>query len=144
MLFLSPTCSVSVALLLCVSVSFSFYVYLFVHCTSSPVPCPFLCLLAPFSPTTHRLSRATVDCSASHSSNSGTREKKDVLPSSSNYKNPEMRPFYLSLQSQGQGTVPQWHLGAKLEGNSNSLNEGRSSSRQKITNCAIQEMRLSI
>lgn len=61
----------------------------------------------------------------------GDQRKKDTLPFNFSYKNPEKeeRPFYFSLHSQGQGTVPHCNLWVKLE-NRNSLKEAISFSGQ--------------
>lgn len=125
-LFLCSTCSTSIALLLCIP--FSFYVCLFCSLYFLPIPLPFS---LPFGFVFSHHRKAFPCCSRLLSITFfqfRNQRKKDTLPSSSNYKNPETKPFYLSLhRGPGQGTVPQCSLGVKLEGNSNSLKEGRSS-----------------
>lgn len=106
-LFLLLCCSVSSYVCLSCSVYFQF-------------PCLFLCLLVTFSPMLLCITFFWFR----------NQRKKDTLPSSSNYKNPDKRSFCLSLHSQGLGTVPHCNLWVKLEENSSSLKEGRSSSVQ--------------
>lgn len=57
------------------------------------------------------------------------QRRKDTLPSSSNYKNPERGLSILAYIAR-KGTVSHCNLWVKLEENSNSLKEGRSSSGQ--------------
>lgn len=96
-------------LLLCCSVSFSVSASL-VQCPSSPFPCPFLSLLVSFF-SHHRKAfpcgyrQLCLTCFQF-----SNQRRKDALPSSSNYKNPEKRPFSLSLRSQGQDTISHWNL----------------------------------
>lgn len=120
---LSVRCSLCYALS-CMLCFYCFVVLSFFVCLSCSVyfqfPCLFLCLLVTFSPVLLCITFFWLR----------NQRKKDTLPSSSNYKNPDKRSFYLSLHSQKLGTVPHCNLWVRLEENSNSLKEGRSSSMQ--------------
>lgn len=127
--YLCHACSIHIALLLCIFLCLSVSTSL-VQCPSSPFPCPFLCLLVPFSPITERDSHIAIDSSVSHSSNSVTRDKRMLCSLAPVIKNPEKSSFCLSFHSYGQNGVLHWNLLVKLERNSKSLKEERYSSEQ--------------